>query len=299
MFGYIKPEKPELKIKEYYTFKAFYCGVCKSIGKRSGLVPRATLSYDSTFLALLLSSISSKPPECKSETCILHPVKKRYVFKNDIAIDYAADMNIILSYLNLIDKWMDERLLRVIPGLISLIPVYRKLKRKYYRKCVIIEGNLKELSKLEKEKCSSVDRAAEPFANLMQEVMVFDQVCSDEKCSIILKWIGYNLGKWIYMLDAYGDIERDIRNNCYNPLKYQYNYNGESIEELKKRMREEVEFNLTYTLSEITKALRLLEIKRNKNLVENIVYMGMLRQTESILGCVNCKGRCSNIEKSI
>ena len=34
-----------------------------------------------------------------------------------------------------------------------------------------------------------------------------------------LRKIGFFLGKFIYLMDAYEDVEKDIGNNSYNPLK--------------------------------------------------------------------------------
>ena len=103
MFGYIMPEKSELKVKEYEMFRAFYCGVCKSIGKRIGNLPRITLNYDTTFLALLLVSLSSDGVKVTRKRCMLHPTKKSNIVIDNQIIDYAADMNIILSFYNLKD----------------------------------------------------------------------------------------------------------------------------------------------------------------------------------------------------
>ncbi len=283
MFGYIRPEKPELKIKEYDEFRAFYCGICKSIAKNSGQIARLTLSYDATFLALLFSSVSNTAPEKRVERCVVHPVQKRNIYKNDKAIDYAADVNIILMYHSLLDKWKDEKLVLSIAGTAALSRKYNKLTKKYPFLCDIIEKKLKKLSKLEEEKCSSVDQAAEPFAQMMAEIMEFCPVIEDEKTKKVLRWLGYNIGKWVYIIDAFDDIEKDLIDKSYNPLLYQYEYHSEKVCEFKNRIRNDVEFILIYSLNEIGKAYELLEVKRNKDLIENIVFMGMLRQTEIIL----------------
>jgi len=295
MFGYILPEKPELKIKEYELFRAYYCGLCKAIGKRCGQVPRLTLNYDSAFLAILLSSIADEKAYVSRERCIVHPFRKRNVVKNSIIIDYASDINIILAYYNLMDNWKDERSIPSGIGAVALRKGFNKLKKKYKEKCDIIENRLTELYKLEIEKCDSIDRAAEPFARIMEEVVAYKPLCGDERKREILKWIGYNLGKWIYILDAYDDIEDDIKRNAYNPLILQYAYNNEAIETFRSRIKERVEFILTYCLNQIAGAYELLEIKNNKGIIENILYMGMLRKTEQILST----GSCRKIEKSI
>jgi hypothetical protein len=295
MFGYILPEKPELKIKEYDLFRAYYCGVCKSIGARIGQLPRLTLNYDTTFLALLLSSVFDEELEIKRERCIAHPLKKRNVIKHNEIINYASDMNIILAYYNMIDNWEDEKSIKAAAGALIFKPHFKKLYGRYFEKCAIIEKRLAELSVLEKEKCNSMDRAAEPFAKLMEEVTAYDKLHGDGKNEEILRWLGYNIGKWIYILDAYDDIEKDIKRGNYNSLLIQYNYQNEDIDEFKQKVKEKVEFNLTYTLSQIAKAYELLKMKMNSGILKNIIYMGMLSKTEQILKT----GSCSKVEKSI
>ncbi len=295
MFGYIMPDKPDLKIKEYELFKAFYCGVCKSIGRRCGQAARLTLNYDSAFLAVLLASLRDEELKVKRERCIAHPVKKRYVIKENKIIDYSSDINIILAYYNLEDNWRDKKSKLSLAGMAALRSGFKKIRDRYKEKCGIIENRLEELSKLEKEKCGSMDMAAEPFAKLMEEVLDYEELCKDEKLRKLLRWIGYNMGKWIYILDAYDDLEEDIKEGNYNPLIYQYGYNNEDVSAFRSGIREQVEFNLTYTLSEMAKACGLMDMKKNRGLVENIVYMGMLRKMEQILGT----GSCKRVEESI
>jgi len=294
LFGYILPYKPELKIKEYETYRAYYCGVCKSIKDRHGNIPRLSLTYDSAFLALLLSSISDEGIEIKIESCIAHPIKKRKIVKSNKILDYAADINIMLAYLNLLDKWKDEKAAISLTGMASLRRSFKKLTTQYPEKSGTILSRLNDLTALEGEKCPSLDQAAEPFAKLMEEVFTYEPLSRDQAVCQILKWIGYNLGKWIFLIDAFNDLESDIRKNSYNPLIYQYNYTNENIAEFKHRLKEDVEFNLIYTLNQIVKAYQLLNVRYNSGIVENIIYMGMLRKTETVLGC---GGNC--VEKSL
>lgn len=295
MFGYILPEKPELKIREYELFRAYYCGVCKSIGKRHGQLSRLALNYDSTFLAILISALTNEKVLIKSERCLAHPVIKRSAIKNNQIVDYASDINIILAYYKLKDNWKDEKSAVSAVLMLLLNNAFKKLRKRYLLKCDLIEKRLSELSVLEEEKCSSMDAAAEPFAKLMEEITAYEPVCLDKKHEKILRWIGYNLGKWIYILDAYDDLKDDIHKKNYNSLIYQYNYSGEDIDIFRSRIRDKVEFNLTFSLNQIAKAFELLNVNNNKGLLENIIYMGMLRKTENILKA----GSCINSEKSI
>lgn len=284
MFGYVLPDRPELKIREYEVYRAYYCGVCKAIQRNHGNLPRLTLNYDTTFLALLLSSLYDESLCVRTERCMLHPLKKRKVLRQSKWIDYAADMNVLLSYLNLRDKWQDDRSAAALAGLAALKPRFQVLSAKYPEKVSIILERLEELSRLEKCGCNSVDQAAEPFARLMEEVILFQPAGSDKNTETILRWIGYNLGKWIYTIDALDDLEKDIRKHSYNPFLCQYEYNGEDIAAFRSRIIKDAEFNLVYTLNEAAKAFELLEFKRHKEIVGNILYSGLLKKTESILG---------------
>ncbi len=295
MFGYIVPEKPEMKIKDYELFRAYYCGVCRSIGRRQGQLKRFMLNYDSAFLAVLLSAVAGERAVVLRKRCMAHPLEKRHIIDHNAVIDYASDINTILAYYSLEDKKRDEASFVSASALIMLKRSFKKLRKQYEKKCSIMEKLLDELVLLEKEKCASMDMAAEPFAKLMEEITAFEPLCADEKTEKILRWIGYNLGKWIYLMDACDDLDKDIKKGSYNPLIYQYGYENQDIGEFREMIRDRVEFNLTYSLNEISRAFELLDIKMNKSILENIIYMGMLRKTEKILGI----GSCSKIEKSV
>jgi len=294
MFGYIVPEKPEMKIKEYELFRAYYCGVCRSIGRRHGQLKRLALNYDSAFLAVLLSAIAEERVDVQRKRCIAHPLQKRHIICGSSIVDYASDINIILAYYNLEDKQRDEASVVSASALVMLKRAFCRLRKQYRDKCEFIESQLNELLRLEKEKCPSMDMAAEPFARLMEEVTAYEPVCAGSR-EEILRWIGYNLGKWIYLMDAFDDIEKDIRNGNYNPLVCQFGYENQSVSEFRQQIRDKVEFTLVYSLNEISKAFELLDIKANKGILENIIYMGMLRKTENTLGI----RRCSEVEESV
>jgi len=289
MFGYIVPEKPELKIKEYEAFRAYYCGVCRSIGKRHGQIKRLTLNYDSAFLAVLLSAAANETGKVTRRRCPAHPLEKRHMIEESRIVDYASDINLLLAYYNLEDKKRDGGRIAPSAAMVMLKRTYRKLRRKYAEKCAVIEERLGDLVKLEKEHCASMDMAAEPFGKLMEEVTAYEPLCTDEKTELTLRWIGYHLGKWIYILDAYDDLEKDIKGKNYNPLIYQFQYSDQDICRFREQIRERVEFNLMYSLNQISKAYDLLEIKINREIIENIIYMGMRRKTENILGMGSCK----------
>lgn len=285
MLGYVVPDKPELKIREYDLYSAYYCGICKSVKKRYGQLPRLVLNYDSVFLAVVLASLFPQTEDIKLKRCPVHPLKKRAVVYNEAAVDYAGDMMILLACYKLSDDYRDEKSLVASAGLIALKTTYNKIMKIHREKCIMVEERLNELSELERMKCSSLDRAAEPFASLLGEIFAAEPLFKDEVTLKLLRKIGYHIGKWIYLIDAYDDLSEDSEKGNYNPLLTQWNYqqDRESMDVFRNRIKERTEFNLMFYLTELSKAWDELAIQRNHGLVENIVYSGLLKKTEEIL----------------
>ncbi|MBN7774626.1 DUF5685 family protein [Clostridium aminobutyricum] len=282
MLGYVVPEKAELKMREYEVYSAYYCGICKSVGERYGQLPRFTLNYDFVFLALLLAATDDETDKISSEHCIIHHIKKKNVLKENAAMDYAGDVMLILAYYKLMDDYVDDHSYPSRMMAMMLSSTVKRLSKYHSSLCELVESQLRELSKLEKEQCAELDRAEEPFARIMEAI--FTSSGESNPASLkILKHIGYHLGKWIYLMDAYDDIEENITKNTYNPLLYRFQYEGESIEDFKEKIKPTVEFNLMHYLAEISNAMSLLDLKKNKGILENIAYFGLLRKTEITL----------------
>lgn len=290
MLGYIKPDKPELKFKEFEIYSGYYCGICKSIARRYGQFPRLALSYDSVFLAILIAGISKDREHFKIQRCAVHPAKKRTILYDSVEVDYAADILLLLAYYKLKDDVRDERNTKAALGAALMKGTFKKLLNNVPRQCACVEERLNELSRLEDEGCPSIDRSAEPFAKLMEEV--FDYPGWDgetnpdtEALSGIFRRIGYHLGKWIYLIDAYDDIEDNLKEKSFNPLILQFEFDPakETVAEFRARIRERVERNLVLYLAEIAECCRHLKFEKNQGLIENILYFGLMRKTEEIL----------------
>lgn len=283
MFGYIQPHKDELKVREYKIFRGYYCGLCKVLGREFNQFVRLGLNYDITFLAILLSSLDDKRDIVRAETCIAGPFKKKPIIQPNKYILYSAYISVILIYFKLLDDWKDEKRILSRLGTIPYIFAVKKAEKIYSNKYEKIKYYLDKLSYLEKTKCPIIDESADQFAKLMEELAIppFEY---DEKTTRVLKWLGYNVGRWIYILDAFNDIEKDINTGNYNPILVQYKYdNNEEIGEFVDRVRETIQFTLTFTLDNIAKSYELLNIKYNKNIIDNIIYLGTRRKMELIM----------------
>lgn len=304
MFGYIMPDKAELKMKEFELFRAYYCGVCKSMGRSFGPISRLALSYEAVFLGLLLSAVNKEKSTMKREACFANPFKKKWIIKGNKYVDLAADINVILTYYKLIDNWEDERHIPSYAAKLLFRSGYNKASKANSITDSVIRSALEKQSKLELEKCSSIDAAAEPTAEMIRDILLIGCKDLDPSVQRAMEWLGYNIGKWIYTIDAYDDIEKDIKNGSYNPLLLQYNYKEQPIEEFKNMVKPDIERDLVYTLSQAANSVELLDMNQ-KGIIENIVYMGMNSKIENILckDCNQCKQHTSkgagNNEKSI
>lgn len=299
MFGYIRPSVKELKVKEYELFRGYYCGLCKSMGRSFGVFSRFVLNYDAVFLGLLMASVHDEMPVLKRESCIANPIKRKWIVKESPSIDFAADINVLLTYYKLKDDIRDEG------GWLPTLAQF--FFQKGYNSVVlrnksidgIIASTISSQVSLEEKGCSSMDEAAEPFANMMMQLLSKGYSGEDKSVSRILEWIGYNIGKWIYIIDAFDDIEKDIKSGSYNPLLKQYKYKDQDIKTFKDSIKEDVRINLLQALSQSTGSLDLLKLK-NKGIIYNVAYEGLYEKTERILNCLtNEKRSCIRDEESI
>lgn len=299
MFGYILPDKGELKVKEYEIYGAYYCGICKSLGRRLGQLPRMVLNYDFVFLAVLLSALEEERELLEAEHCVLHHVKKKAIAYGQWAIDYAGDITLMMAYYKLLDDVRDDKSKKAKMLAVSLKPAMTKVSDKIEDLCKLTDEKLDELSVLEESKSGELDRVMEPFAEIMKQVfskalqkkdsymMHVEQsrenICDNKQK--LLGHIGYHIGKWVYLMDAFEDIEENLEKGTYNPLLYRFEYDKkrESISQFRERIKDTVSFNLIHYLAEISNAMDLLDIKKNKGIVENIVYFGLRKRTEQVL----------------
>lgn len=273
MLGYVTIEKGELKVREYELYRGYYCGICKSIARRYGQIPRMTLSYDAVFLALILSGLSEETEEFQAQRCIVHPVEKRPTLVHSPAMDYAADVMVILAYHKFLDDWKDEKSGSALAGKTALCAAYRKLKKRHQTICRQVEETLENLSSLEKSRCPSLDQTGSVFAELMELLFAGYFTGTDEETGQqrVLKQLGKSLGQWIYAVDALDDWEKDRRDGTYNPLIYRKN-GLEGIGDI-----------LYNYLAEVAKSYDLLDLKKNREIIENIIFMGLRRRTDLIL----------------
>lgn len=280
MFGYIKPYKPELKVREAEEYRAVYCGLCRELGKSYGLFARMTLSYDFAFMAMLMMSLDEEIcPSFEHCRCMAHPLKKQYRCLENKAISKAAKAAMVLTYYKIKDDLEDKGLFKKIAAAM-LLPFASSARKKALamgedaEKMDIAAAKMMEEQKaLETEKCRIPDMAAEPTAKFLEEVMA---LCSDGENERILRRFGYLLGRYVYLCDALDDLEDDIKKKNYNPFIF-----------AEEKAKSEAKAELFMTVAELSDDIELMKLDRYKEIVENIVSLGLKNEVERI---INKKG---------
>ncbi len=264
MFGYVTAYEPELKVKDFQKYKSYYCGLCQVLRKKYGHLGQMTLTYDMTFLIILLTSLYESETVQGRCHCKVHPIKKQSILQNEIT-EYAADLNLILAYYHLKDDWLDEK---SVPGFLGVCALKRRVKKaikKYPRQSRVIRKELKALTVYEKENTMEIDKPAGCFGRLMAELFIYKK----DRWEDTLRRMAFYLGKYIYIMDAYDDLEKDRKEGSYNPLKF-----IADKENYEERCRE----ILCMMLGECTAEFENLPLVLDIDILRNILYDGVWKR---------------------
>lgn len=268
MFGYIIVNKPELKIKDYDTYRTFYCGLCKQLQSEYGRIGQLSLNYDLTFLSLLLTGLYEPTNHYETHRCITQPLVKHPMVFNEYG-QYAADMTIVLTYLKCEDDWMDDHRYRSQVYRMFLKGKFEQVKHKYPDKVDTIQKSLADIQELEKQDSKNIDEVSKLFGKVMAEIFVYKDDCWKNK----LYEMGLFLGRFIYIMDAYDDVEEDIQNGSYNPLKEMFK--DKNFETYAKDI-------LELMIAQCCEAFECLPILEYSDIMRNILYSGVWSKYETV-----------------
>lgn len=280
MFGYIKPIAPELKVKEYELYKAAYCGLCVSMGKNISHASRLTLNYDMVFLVLLRILLKGEDIKIKPFRCKLKPYKKRALMISDETMRYSASVAAILAYYKCIDNIKDTKnvfkrmLYRLYLPFLS--HSRKKAGKLYVGLDEAVRTPLDLLSERESDPESTLDSLASASGEILANISSFG--IDDAGKSAAATVIGQNTGRWLYIVDALDDYDKDLKKGEYNIFSKIYKNKSELAAD-----KENLLVSLDMSLNEIDKALIFLDGKAVKPIVENITRLGFSSIQEKIV----------------
>jgi len=276
MFGYITINESELKIKDYRRYRSYYCGLCRILKERFGRAGQITLSYDMTFLVILLTGLYEIEGTTQEHRCLVHPGKKHTMFWNDCT-SYAADMNILLTYHNCMDDWFDDKSLVKLSAAKLLEKKYKQLARQYPRQSAAMNAYMELVRKSESENKFDLDLVSGYTGNLLGELFVW----KEDAWADTLRRMGFYMGKFIYLMDAYDDMAKDEKKHLYNPwLPYA---NDPDFEDTCKNI-------LHMMMADCAKEFEKLPILLDLEILRNILYSGVWIKYAAIIKKKNPTG---------
>lgn len=268
MFGYIIANKAEMKFKEFDIYQSYYCGLCRKLKEKYGWTGQLSLSYDMAFLLMVLTGLYEPDTQIGQCRCAVHPFEKHTV-RSNIFTEYMADMNVLFTAFKCEDDWEDEKKFHKLLYGKMLEGKSRQLKDVYGEKLRRIHMLLYDIREEEKKGVMDIDT----MSGLFGQVMALVVTCREDEWSENLNRFGFYLGKFIYIMDAYEDVEEDIKKGTYNPLKKKF---GEPDFE------EECRTILTMMMSECCKEFEKLPILENATIMRNILYSGVWSRYEAV-----------------
>ena len=274
MFGYVRPARPELKVREWEAYQAAYCGLCHTLGRRYGFYPRLFLNYDFVFLAMLLSPDEDRPVT-EGRRCVACPYKKKRVLTENEGLDIAADESVILVYHQLRDTVRDSGFWKgTAARFLSFLmkPAYRKAAAYRPEFDWAVRENLARLAELEGEKCPTLDQPADTFARLLQAAA---PKTGDSLRDRAMDQLLYHVGRWIYLVDTWDDLEEDREEGQYNPLPLRW---PDGPERHEAEMRRTLEGSLDLAIS----AYNLMDLGCWGPILGNILCIGLPAIEEAV-----------------
>lgn len=261
MYGIVTVNKPELKFKEFDRYRSYYCGLCEVLKEKYGFNGQVSISYDMTFLVLLLTGLYEPETSYYEAKCAAHPVTRHQVRRNAVT-DYVADMNVLMAYYKCMDDWKDEKKVTRRAFAALLKKNAGKISRKYPDKSLQIRRSLENLSAAEEAGEDNIDSASMYFAEILSVMMAMKEDEWEEE----LKRLGFFLGKFIYLCDAYEDLDGDLKAGRYNVFRshmHQEDFDAvcESI--------------LNSVMAECAKSFERLPIIQEAEILRNILYSGV------------------------
>lgn len=258
MFGYVAANLNDLSDAEKARYQAAYCGLCRALKRRFGQSARMCLTYDMTFLALLLGSLY-EPEEAHGKfRCTLHPLKP-HEFASSEATDYAADLSVALAYHKCLDDWDDDRSVPAKAYAGVLAKPYARVAQRLPRQCAAIEQGMADIRAIEQDPASSPDDAARRFGAVLGQVFAW----REDIWSAALRQFGEELGRFIYFMDAACDLEDDQRKGSYNPLAALQMSDQDTTEAL------------TTFAARATAVFERLPLEQDLHLLRSVLYSGV------------------------
>ena len=277
MFGYLDIERDKLEEGQRGLWQSFMCGMCVSTKRLYGNYPRLFISNDVNFFNVLFHSVTETDVTVENKRCFSHPIRKRSILQETELTDKLSVANVLLTYWNIYDDTVDGGSAKKRAALRLFRGSYNKAKKDFSELDEMLAARYAELRTLEQSNCNSIDRVAHAFAALSAD---FSKILLGDQTSEYLQTLCYNLGKWIYLIDALDDVDKDLKRRNYNP--FVACYGAKSVDDLKAKY-DELNFEMYAVLNRIAQSYNDMNLTKYTCILNNVLFDSIRNKTKQIL----------------
>ncbi len=271
MIGYIKPDVDEFKVRELKLYNAYYCGICTLLAKRYGPLSRLILSYDATFFAIMNDAFSKEERKFSKSRCPLPPFQKKNIIDSS-----SVEFGTVISKFGLDLKIDDiKRDSKGIKHALSFMLIHFRMDEELFHKS---KPYLDRILFSELTENTDPYEVADNFGKFSQNLAYFSKNLS------IASMMMYLIGRWVYLIDALDDLEKDSKVKNYNPFLLKYAHlkpNGDFFQKIRSNEQNSMDFLMKRIQEEFSEIDG--QMTRNQNLIENVIFYGMPKVTEKIM----------------
>ncbi len=276
MFGYIDTAKDIAKGAKGLN-QTFMCGLCISTKRLFGNIPRMAVNNDINFFNVLFHSYMGIDVIIEHRCCVASPVKKRTIIATNDITDKLSIANVMLVYLNMYDDVVDNSAsVKKKLAISTYRPTYNKAVAQWGELDSMMRSQYEQLRVLEQSGESSIDKVCHAFAQLSSEMA---RMVLDNPHQRLLD-LCYNIGKWIYLIDALDDMDKDSRRGNYNVLLRAY---GAGTSQQALEHIDEIEFVLYSALNSIAIAYNDLQLVQYRCILDSTIYGYIRTRTQQVL----------------
>ena len=291
LFGYARPQKLDLTLRQSHHYTAHYCGLCFALAREYGTLWRALTNFESTLLVLLMSAQADPDPSFRRTFC---PVSAfcRFAIVNEHEgfMTLGAAFTVCMAELKSLDSVRDGSLLAR-PARAMGSRQFAKARHILAERSFDIAPLLQaddRLAELEAEAGAApgsvtFDELTAPTADGLAHVFTYTGVLTDrdESCAS-LERLGRAVGRLVYLGDCLEDLARDAKRGAFNGLRACMMAEQDSAE-LSRGAADALSYVIARCNVEARNALSQLTLHRYRPIIENIILLGLDARVRRLL----------------
>ncbi|HON41588.1 MAG TPA: DUF5685 family protein [Bacillota bacterium] len=283
MFGYARPQKLDLTLRQGHHYTAHYCGLCFALARDYGTLWRALTNFESTLLVLLMSAQADADPSFRKTICPVSAFRRfAIVSEHEGFMTLGAAFTVCMAELKSLDAVRDGSLLarpaRDIGGR-QFSRARRVLAEHSFDIAPLLQAD-DRLAELEAEASAApgsitFDELTAPTADGLAHVFEYTGALAgrDESCAGLAR-LGKAVGRLVYLGDCLEDVARDAKRGAFNGLSACMMVDQTSAE-LSPGAADALSYMIARCNVEARHALSQLTLNRYRPIIENIILLGL------------------------